>query len=70
MRLNMERHIVFLDLETTGTDPLRDKIVQIYAIDETELLRLVRSRITRDLTQDECRRYFDNGKCPPLPTVP
>ncbi|MBZ5521602.1 MAG: hypothetical protein LAP21_05020 [Acidobacteriia bacterium] len=47
-----------------------DKIVQIYAIDQVELLRLVRSRITRDLTSDECRRYLNADRCPPLPDVP
>jgi len=31
-RLNLERDIVFLDLEATGTDPARDRIVQIAMI--------------------------------------
>ena len=44
-----------------------DRIGQVYAATETELLRLVRSRITRKLTPDECKRYFMTGTCPPLP---
>jgi WD40 repeat protein len=47
-----------------------DRTVQIHAIDHTLLLRLVRSRITRDLTPDECRRYLNSATCPPLPAVP
>jgi WD40 repeat protein len=47
-----------------------DGMAQVYAIDQTELLRLVRSRITRDLTSDECRRYLDTEMCPPLPDFP
>jgi WD40 repeat protein len=47
-----------------------DKIVQVYAVDLVELLRLVRSRITRELTPDECRLYFNTDRCPRLPEVP
>ena len=47
-----------------------DNTAQIYAFDRRQLLRLVRSRITRDLTPDECRRYLDTEGCPPLPDVP
>jgi WD40 repeat protein len=47
-----------------------DGTVQVYAIDPVLLLRLVRSRITRDLTPDECRRYLNTDHCPPLPRVP
>lgn len=41
--------------------------VRIYAMDIHELLKLARSRITRDLTPEECKRYFQTEKCPPLP---
>jgi WD40 repeat protein len=44
-----------------------DGTVQLYAIDIRELLDLARSRVTRDLTRDECRLYFESEKCPPLP---
>jgi WD40 repeat protein/tRNA A-37 threonylcarbamoyl transferase component Bud32 len=47
-----------------------DQTVQVYAIDPVQLLRLVRSRITRALTADECRHYLNTDHCPPLPTVP
>jgi WD40 repeat protein len=47
-----------------------DDIAQVYAIDRAQLLRLVRSRITRDPTRDECRRYLSTDICPPLPEVP
>src|SRR5271166_4731395 len=44
-----------------------DRTVQVYAIDVRELLDLARSRVTRDLTPDECKRYFQSETCPPLP---
>ena len=44
-----------------------DGTVQIYAIDIQQLLNLARSRVTRDLTPDECKRYFQTETCPPLP---
>jgi WD40 repeat protein len=46
-----------------------DKIVQIYAIDKTQLLRLVRSRIA-PLPPDQCLLYFGSPACPALPAVP
>lgn len=48
----------------TGSD---DGTVQVYAMDINDLLKLARSRVTRDLTPDECKRYFQSEKCPPLP---
>ena len=47
-----------------------DMMAQVYAINPTTLLRLARSRITRDLTSDECRRYLNTERCPALPIVP
>ena len=44
-----------------------DKTVQVYAMSINDLLHLARSRVTRDLTPDECRKYFDSPTCPPLP---
>lgn len=44
-----------------------DGTVQIYAMDIHDLLKLARSRVTRDLTPDECLRYFQSTSCPPLP---
>jgi WD40 repeat protein len=42
----------------------RDGTAQIYAIDHRELFELVRSRITRSLTSEECRRYLSMDRCP------
>ena len=44
-----------------------DGIVRVYAIDVHDLLKLARSRVTRDLTPDECQLYFQTKKCPLLP---
>ena len=44
-----------------------DETVLIYAMDPHELLKLARSRVTRDLTPAECERYLQSEKCPPLP---
>jgi WD40 repeat protein len=50
-------------LATTGWH----NIVQIYALDIRELLDLARSRVTRSLTPEECKLYFQSETCPPLP---
>jgi sugar lactone lactonase YvrE len=44
-----------------------DHTVQIYAMDIRELLDLARSRVTRNLDADECKRYFQSVTCPPMP---
>ena len=44
----------------------QDGSVQIYAVDIHDLLKLARSRITRGLTPDECKRYFQSEKCPAI----
>ena len=44
-----------------------DGTVQVYALDIRELLNLARSRVTRNFTPDECKRYFQSETCPPLP---
>jgi WD40 repeat protein len=44
-----------------------DVVVQIYAMDVRGLIDLARKRVTRDFTRDECERYFQSEKCPPLP---
>jgi WD40 repeat protein len=41
-----------------------DGTAQIYTIDRAQLFNLVRSRITRRLTSDECRRYLNSEPCP------
>jgi WD40 repeat protein len=47
-----------------------DDRIQVYAIDQSMLLHLVRSRVTRSLTGDECAKYFNSRVCPPLPEIP
>jgi WD40 repeat protein len=44
-----------------------DATVQLYAVDLDNLLKLAHSRVTRDLTPEECKQYFDSGACPKLP---
>jgi KaiC/GvpD/RAD55 family RecA-like ATPase len=44
-----------------------DATVQVYVLDIRELLNLARSRVSRNFTLDECKRYFQSGTCPPLP---
>jgi WD40 repeat protein len=44
-----------------------DGSVQIYAMDIQDLLKLASSRVTRDLTPDECKRSLQSEKCPPMP---
>jgi WD40 repeat protein len=57
-------------LACAGADGLTEGVVQIYVIDETLLLQLVRSRITRVLTPLECHHYLNGDECPPLPSIP
>jgi WD40 repeat protein len=56
-------------LACAGADSLAEGVVQIYVIDETLLLQLVRSRITRELTPLECHHYLNKDECPPLPWI-
>jgi len=57
-------------LASAGADNAAEGVVHVYAIDESLLLRLVRSRITRDLTPFECRRYLNTDRSPQLPEIP
>jgi len=44
-----------------------DETVQVYATDVHVLLDLAHSRITGDLTPEECKRYLRSEKCPDFP---
>jgi WD40 repeat protein len=44
-----------------------DRTLQIYAIDIDLLLSLARTRVTRNLTADECKRYLHCDDVPPVP---
>jgi len=50
-------------LATAGADGA----VQIYALDVRDLLHLARTRVTRDLTAEECQRFLQMATCPALP---
>ena len=44
-----------------------DGVVQLYAIDIELLMLLARSRVTRNLTLKECRKYLHLDEIPPIP---
>lgn len=39
-------------------------VVQIWALDLDELIDIARSRLTRQLTDAECRQYLHASRCP------
>jgi hypothetical protein len=41
-----------------------DGTVRIYTLDAEELAALARSRLTRRLTDEECRKFLHTDKCP------
>ena len=47
---------------TVGTFP--DQLVHVYLLDVNELAEMARSRVTRDLTQQECQAYLHLEACP------
>lgn len=44
-----------------------DGTVRLYTLDLAELTRLARTRVTRSLTTEECRRYLHMAECPATP---
>ena len=44
-----------------------DGIIQVYAMDIDLLMSLARSRVTRNLTPEECRKYLHRDDVPPIP---
>jgi WD40 repeat protein len=42
-------------------------VVRVFCLDVDDLIQLARSRVTRPLTPDECKKYLDVETCPPLP---
>ena len=44
-----------------------DGIIQVYAMDIDLLMSLGRSRVTRNLTSEECRQYLHLDEVPPIP---
>jgi len=45
----------------------RDHVVRIYELKIRDLIAIARSRLTRDLTQNECQKYLHMEMCPPMP---
>jgi WD40 repeat protein len=43
-----------------------DLIIQVYAMDIDLLLNLARSRVTRNLTREECNKYLHVDEVPPI----
>jgi WD40 repeat protein len=41
--------------------------VRVYALDLEDILAIAKSRVTRALTTDECRKYLHVEQCPNLP---
>ncbi len=44
-----------------------DGLIQVYAMEIDLLMSLARSRVTRNLTSEECRKYLHRDDVPPLP---
>ncbi|NIM94545.1 MAG: hypothetical protein GTO18_12665 [Anaerolineales bacterium] len=44
-----------------------DGTVNRYLMDLDDLISLIKSRLTRDLTEAECQEYLHMAECPPLP---
>ena len=44
-----------------------DGMIQVYAMDIDLLMSLARSRVTRNLTLEECQRYLHLDEVPPIP---
>ena len=41
-----------------------DGTARIYALEMDELIKLARDRVTRELTDEECRNYLHTEQCP------
>ena len=41
-----------------------DGIVRVWALDLDDLIAIAESRLTRTLTDDECRQYLHVDRCP------
>ena len=42
-----------------------DGLVRVWALDLDELIAIATDRLTRTLTEDECRQYLHVERCPP-----
>jgi WD40 repeat protein len=44
-----------------------DRAVRVYVLNIEDLIALARTRVTRSLTLEECRKYLHVEQCPPAP---
>jgi len=42
----------------------RDHVVHVYELNIEDLIALAKSRLTRELTQNECQKYLHVEACP------
>jgi WD40 repeat protein len=49
-----------------ATGEFRGGQVRVFALDLEELVALAQSRVTRSLTDDECRKFLHAEQCPAL----
>lgn len=62
----VEHVVVSSDGKTLASNG-RDSTTRLYVLEITDLVRLAKTRVTRGLSQEECRRYLHHLTCPPLP---
>jgi WD40 repeat protein/DNA-binding SARP family transcriptional activator len=71
--LNLALHTNAVTMVSFSPDGTRlasggwDGTVRVYALRLEELVALAQERLTRSLTDDECRRYLHLEACPPAP---
>jgi WD40 repeat protein len=59
------QNVEFVDERHLLVTPNEGPDVYIMTVDVDELLEIARSRVTRDLTDEECRTYLHVDTCPP-----
>ena len=45
----------------------RDQVVRIYELNIEDLIAIANSRLTRHLTDEECKKYLHVDVCPSMP---
>ncbi len=57
-------HVVFGPDGSTLTSVSEDGIVRVWALDLDDLIGIADERLTRELSDDECRQYLHLERCP------
>ena len=57
-------HVVFGPDGSTLTSVSEDGIVRVWALDLDDLIGIAGERLTRELSDDECRQYLHLDSCP------